>query len=100
MAPRVQAVLDTNQSHRTGAKPVKGLLTGLLLCSFCEAPMYFQPSKARGKLYRYYQCASRKHTALSADELEELVEDERPRRLGMTLSGNVFGSPVTRTRQS
>ncbi len=73
---RVQAVLDTNQSHRTGAKPVKGLLTGLLVCSFCEAPMYFQPSKARGKLYRYYQCASRKHTALSADELEELVEDE------------------------
>ena len=38
--------------------------------------MYFQPSKARGKLYRYYQCQSRKHTAVSADDLEKLVEDE------------------------
>ena len=38
--------------------------------------MYFQPSKARGKLYRYYQCASRKHTAVSADDLEKSVEDE------------------------
>ena len=73
---RVQAILDTNQSRRTGAKPGKGLLTGLLVCHFCGEPMYFQPSKARGKLYRYYQCASRKHTAVSADELEKLVENE------------------------
>jgi site-specific DNA recombinase len=73
---RVQTMLDSNQSRRTGAKPVKGLLTGLLVCHFCREPMYFQPSKVRGKLYRYYQCASRKHTAVSADDLEKLVEDE------------------------
>jgi DNA invertase Pin-like site-specific DNA recombinase len=73
---RVQQVLDSNQSRRTGAKPTKGLLTGLLVCYFCESPMYFQPSKARGKLYRYYQCASRVHTAISADELETLIENE------------------------
>jgi site-specific DNA recombinase len=45
---RVQAALGSNQSRRTGTKPVKGLLTGLLVCHFCEEPMYFQPSKARG----------------------------------------------------
>jgi site-specific DNA recombinase len=73
---RVQALLDSNQSRRTGAKPTKGLLTGLLVCHFCGEPMYFQPSKARGKLYRYYQCSSRKHTAVSADDLEELVMQE------------------------
>jgi site-specific DNA recombinase len=73
---RVQAALDSNQSRRTGAKPTKGLLTGLRECHFCGEPMYFQPSKARGKLYRYYQCASRNHTAISTDELEKLVEDE------------------------
>jgi DNA invertase Pin-like site-specific DNA recombinase len=73
---RVQSVLDSNKSRRTGAKPTKGLLTGLLVCYFCDEPMYFQPSKARGKLYRYYQCASRKHTAISADDLEALIEQE------------------------
>ena len=73
---QVQALLDSNKSRRTGAKPTKGLLTGLLVCHFCEGPMYYQPSKARGKLYRYYQCASRKHTAISADDLEDLVERE------------------------
>jgi site-specific DNA recombinase len=73
---RVQAVLDSNQSRRTGGKPVKGLLTGLLVCHFCEKPMYFQPSKARGKLYRYYQCATRQHTAMSADDLEKMIEGE------------------------
>jgi site-specific DNA recombinase len=73
---RVQSLLDSNQSRRTGGKPVKGLLTGLLVCYFCGQPMYFQPSKARGKLYRYYQCASRKYTAVSADDLEELVEQQ------------------------
>lgn len=73
---RIQAMLDSNQARRTGAKPTKGLLTGLIVCHFCEEPMYYQPSKARGKLYRYYQCASRKHTAISADDLESLVEQE------------------------
>ncbi len=73
---RVQSMLDSNQSRRTGGKPTKGLLTGLLVCCFCEEPMYFQPTKARGKLYRYYQCASRKHTAISADDLEALMEQE------------------------
>ena len=73
---RVQAVLDSNQSRRTGAKPGKGLLTGLLVCRFCSEPMYLQPSKARGKLYRYYQCASRKHTAMSADDVEKPVEGQ------------------------
>jgi site-specific DNA recombinase len=73
---RVQSLLDSNKSRRTGAKPTKGLLTGLIVCHFCEEPMYYQPSKARGKLYRYYQCASRKHTAISADDLEDLVERE------------------------
>jgi site-specific DNA recombinase len=82
---RVQATLDSNQSRRTGAKPIKGLLTGLLVCHFCEEPMYFQPSKARGKLYRYYQCASRKHTAVAADDLEELVENEFLEAFGDTL---------------
>jgi hypothetical protein len=72
---RVQSILDSNQTRRTGTKPVKGLLTGLLVCHFCGAPMYFQPSKARGKLYRYYQCASRTHTAMSADDLEKDVGD-------------------------
>jgi len=73
---RMQSMVDSNQSRRTGAKPTKGLLTGLLVCYFCEQPMYYQPSKARGKLYRYYQCASRKHTAISADDLESLMEQE------------------------
>lgn len=45
---RVQVVFDSNQSRRTGTKPVKGLLTGLLVCHFCGEPMYFQPTKVRG----------------------------------------------------
>lgn len=73
---RVQLLLDSNQSRRTGTKPTKGLLTGLIVCYFCEESMYYQPSKVRGKLYRYYQCASRKHTAVSADDLEGLVGEQ------------------------
>jgi hypothetical protein len=62
--------------------------------------MFVQPRKARGKLYRYYQCASRNHTAISADELEKLVEDQFLEASETSRSANVFGSRTTLGKQS
>ena len=87
----VQRLMSENRS--TGgarARNVHGfLLRGLLRCKSCDAAMVPHPSKAHGKLYRYYTCRAaqkRGHgtcptKSINADKVEQFVVDQI-RRIG------------------
>jgi len=87
----VQRVLEENRrGHGAALRNSHGaLLRGLLYCGSCRTAMAHAPTKARGRLYRYYRCchsmrrgaAACPTGAVSADRVEQFVVDQI-RRIG------------------
>lgn len=73
---RLQAALDNRSRKQTvdriGASP----LIGVAVCWDCGANLYHQRQVNRGKVYRYYKCLNRCTQNISADLLEERVEQD------------------------
>ncbi len=82
---KVQRLMAENRGNGgSGARNQHGaLLRGLLRCTACGTAMVHAPSKAHGRLYRYYRCqnAMRKGAdacptkAIQADRVEQFVVD-------------------------
>ncbi len=87
----VQRVLDENRrDHGTVLRNSHGaLLRGLLCCGSCGTAMVHAPTKAGGRLYRYYRCGNSNrrgagacpNRSVSADRVETFVVDQ-VRRIG------------------
>jgi site-specific DNA recombinase len=82
----VQRILDVNRRDRgTVLRNSHGaLLRGLLRCGSCGTAMVHAPTKAGGRLYRYYRCANSNRRgaaacptrSVSADRVEAFVVDQ------------------------
>ena len=74
---RVRETLDSYKTTRSAYRTSQGLLTGVLFCGVCEAPMYRKVSKQ----HAYYRCSSavyRKscgNRGVRQDFIEPLVEE-------------------------
>lgn len=55
----VQRALNAPGRRQAASTKRKGLLTGLLHCGACDTAMRLQNQHTRGKVYRYYACATR-----------------------------------------
>jgi len=88
---QVQRLLaDSRRDHGATVRNSHGaLLRGLLHCGSCGTAMVHAPTKAGGRLYRYYRCcnstrrgaASCPTRSVSADRVEQFVVDQI-RRIG------------------
>jgi len=105
----VQHVLEESRRDRGAAlrNSHGALLRGLLNCGSCGTAMIHAPTKARGRLFRYYRCTNSVRRgagacptrSVSADRVEQFVVDQI-RRIGAdpTLQQATFEQAVAQVR--